>query len=136
MLNREMTFASILTICLFVVSLSLSGCGEGSPYSNVSGTVTYQGQPVANGEIRMTPDSNQGNQGPAVVAIIKDGAYSTPEGKGVVGGIYQLRIMGFKGKIESEDPTAPEFGGRLFKTQTQSAEFPKGEDCVHNIIVE
>lgn len=134
-LNRDTPAPSLPAIILFAASLCLIGC-EQSPYSNVSGAVTYKGQPVPNGEIRLTPDSNQGNVGPAVVAMIKDGTYATREGKGIVGGKYQVRIMGYKARIQSDDPTAPEFGPPLFKTQTQFAEFPPGEDCVHDIVLE
>lgn len=119
-----------------LIAATMIGC-NGNALTNVSGTVTYQGTPVASGEIRLTPDSNAGNQGPAVVAMIRDGKYKTPKDKGVVGGAYQLRIMGYGAAPKSDDPTASEFGDMLFETQHQTAEFPEGEEeYVHNITIE
>lgn len=116
--------------CLLCI-LCLVGCGQ-SPYSAVSGTVTFKGKPVPSGEIRLTPDSSQGNKGPMISMLIVDGKYQTPEDKGVIGGPYQVRIMGY-GPGSSSDPTAGEV--QLFDTQQQTADFPKGEDTVHDITI-
>lgn len=118
-----------------VIAVFICGCSA-DPYSKVSGTVTFKGEPVPKGEIRFTPDSTQGNKGPSVTAIIRDGKYETPSEKGIVGGKYQLRIMGYGVAKATNDPTASEFGDSLFRTQHQSAEFPKGEDVEHDVVVE
>lgn len=131
----KVVFRFVAVVLAIVACLLSVGC-EQNPYSAVTGSVTYNGQPVPSGEVRLTPDSRSGNSGPAVVCMIRDGKYQTPEQKGVVGGAYQLRIMGYGPAPETDDPTASDTGAPMFKTQTQAAEFPKGEDCVHDITIQ
>jgi hypothetical protein len=74
-----------------------AGCGtpeEGPERFHVSGTVTYEGQPVKTGTVYFTPDSSKDNKGPQGVAQIVDGQYSTEAegGKGHVGGPHKLSI--------------------------------------------
>ena len=120
---------------LFAIVASLTfcvGCGDDGKYT-VSGTVTFEGQPVPSGEIRFTPDN--GNKGPMVLTRIKDGKYETPKDKGLVGGSYQLRVSSYGAAGNANDPTAPDFGKPLFKPYRQDVEFPK-EDFEHNIEIE
>ena len=129
MIGRRLTL--LVTAVLLIQS---PGCQK-NPYCSVSGTVTYQGKRVPRGEIRFTPDHNRGNQGPAVVARIIDGQYATPDGKGIVGGAYLIRINGYDAPQASNDPTAPDFGQPLFETVVQNADL-KAEDQVHDIVIE
>ncbi|MGE3809491.1 MAG: hypothetical protein AB7K24_32910 [Gemmataceae bacterium] len=76
--------------------LLLLGC-SGNSNHQLSGKVQYAGQPVPAGEILFMPDPEKGNSGPGVLAIIKDGTYTLPEGKGHVGGAYIARITAFDG---------------------------------------
>ena len=83
----------------------LVGCGgdDGPPRADVSGTVTFKGQPVPVGKIFFEPDTAKGNSGPQAFADIKDGKYSTAEsGKGVVGGPHLVRISGWDGKAQGD----------------------------------
>jgi hypothetical protein len=73
------------------------GCGTDGPARyDLSGTVTYQGQPVAGGEVIFTPDAAKGNTGPGSFATIKEGRYATYPGKGVIGGPHSITIIGYK----------------------------------------
>ena len=119
---------------ILVIGLSACvGCGDDGKYK-VSGSVTYDGNPIPTGEIRFTP--NIRNQGPPVLAFIKEGKYETPKDKGLVGGSYQLRVSGFAAAGNSKDPSAPDFGKELFKKPyREDVEFPK-EDHEHNINIE
>lgn len=119
-----LTFLVLLTTCV--------GCGDDGKYK-VTGTVNFNGKPVPAGEIRFTPD--KGNKAPMVLVRIKNGAYETPDDKGLVGGAYQLRVSGFGSAGNTKDPTAPDFGKPLFKTYREDVEFPK-DDYEHNIEIE
>jgi len=75
----------------------LAGCGsaeEGPDLYNISGKVTYDGEPIKTGRITFMPDATKGNKGPAGYAAIRDGVYDTAEdgGKGAVAGAIAVLI--------------------------------------------
>jgi len=85
------------------LALVAAGCGgEGPGRYQVSGTVTYGGQPVAGGRILFVPDEAKGNVGPGSVAEIRNGRYATRAGKGVVGGPHRVTIFGTDGSVLTE----------------------------------
>ncbi len=109
-------------VCIVVL---LTGCGgpSGPPRYVVSGQVTFRGKPVPVGEIIFRPDAKAGNEGPGSVAAIRNGAYSTESGKGVVGGPYVVEIVGFDG-ISVAELTE---GGVLFNPITRQVDFPAND---------
>jgi hypothetical protein len=84
---------STLTACAVAGLLAFAGCGGddlGTRYP-VSGTVTYQGKPVAKGTITFMSD--KGTRGAA--GEIKDGAYTLTavnEGDGAFPGNYKVVV--------------------------------------------
>ena len=79
--------ASCLSLC--------TGCGQSDPRKyRVEGAVVYDGKPVPKGMVVFTPDGASGNNGPGTQTEIRDGRYSTPKGKGSIGGRYVVRIEG------------------------------------------
>ena len=68
--------------------LLLAGCGRGPTLYQVSGRVTYDGQPLPAGVIYFDPDVTRNHDGPQGYAVIKNGTYNTSArgGRGVVGG--------------------------------------------------
>lgn len=104
-----------------------AGCSQnaGPVRYQLSGEVTFAGQPIPNGMITFTPDSTQGNSGPQGVALIKDGKYDTaaPEGKGIGGGPTIIHILG----------QAPD-GRQVLCEFEQKVELPK-QDSQHKIEV-
>jgi hypothetical protein len=68
----------------------------------VSGKVTFNGQPVPAGWISFQPDGSQGNPGREVrLVMIKDGVYDSSkeqDASGVYPGPTIIRIAGFDGK--------------------------------------
>jgi len=72
-----------MTIRFLLFSLSLSvallftmGCGPKGPVTYpINGTVLFDGQPVADGLILFTPDSNKGNEGRQTSAVIVEGKF-------------------------------------------------------------
>jgi len=77
-----------------------SGCSSEPKLSQLSGKVTFKGQPVPAGYISFTPDVAAGGLGQVKVMQIKDGVYdSAKEGEpGIKPGAYEVRIAGFDGK--------------------------------------
>ena len=101
--------------------LLLAGCGESEKIYHVSGTVTYDGKPVAKGLIFFDPDASKGTGGGQGAANILDGKYNTAEGQGVRGGAYYVRVNGFDGKASNDAP----FGNPLFPEYNGSTELPQ-----------
>lgn len=87
-----------LAACLAcAVLLLITGCKpEGPARYNLSGSITYQGQPVRGGEIHFTPDNSKNNSGPGSYAAIRHGRFETLPGKGTVGGPHVLTIICFR----------------------------------------
>jgi hypothetical protein len=77
------------------------GCGEAKrEVANLSGKVTFKGQPVPAGFINFLPDVPRGNRGEVKAFEIKDGVYDTAAGPnpGVYPGANKIMISGFNGK--------------------------------------
>ncbi len=87
------------------------GCADsgGLDKVTVEGTVTYNGNPVQNGEIRFVPI--EGTQGPVSGAPIVEGRYEAIAKGGVPVGKHTVQIEGYdtKGGGESQDMIS---GGR------------------------
>jgi len=111
--------ASVLVVGLLLVL----GCAksDGLERYRLSGSVTYDGQPVPKGEIQFTPNSREGNPGPGTFLKIENGQYETAAGKGVLGGPYGVRIVGYDGKANSES----DLGVSLFKPFSERVDLPK-----------
>ncbi len=83
---------SLLTIILCLCG-SLAGCGSTEPGPErtiVTGKVTFEGEPVAQGHIWFIPVS--GRQGPQAGAAIIDGQYRVENKGGVPVGDCQVKI--------------------------------------------
>lgn len=66
----------------------IGGCGKTSDRANVSGKVTFDGQPVATGQIVFEPQG-AGRMG---IAQIVDGEYKMPAEQGPTAGDYVVKI--------------------------------------------
>src|SRR5688572_5783063 len=92
-------------LAVLAVMLLITGCQQPTAEGYlVSGTVTYQGQPVPRGTMLLTPDSSKGNSGPAVALDIVDGKFETPPTARTRhrGGAYRVYIDGFDGNAKPE----------------------------------
>jgi hypothetical protein len=119
-------FAIILPSLALTLPLLLSGCDNGGDANryHVSGTVTFNGNPVPQGSIQFLPDSVKGNEGPATNANIVDGRYDTTvSGRGTVGGAHIVVINGFDGQSRPEDELP--FGKPLFTEYRTSVDLPQ-----------
>lgn len=85
---------AFLGVCL----LGVCGCsGQGADgVHDMSGTVTFKGQPVKFGAISFVPDRTKDHSGPAGRADIVDGRFDTREfGQGIRPGPHVIQITGF-----------------------------------------
>ena len=104
----------------------LAGCGGSGPTRyHVSGTVTFNGQPVPAGSIVFEPDTTAGNTGPQGRADISDGKFDTQAGgRGTVGGAHLARISGHEKRAGN---VADEIGEKppLFSDYLVKVDLPK-----------
>lgn len=81
-------------VCIVLVA-ALAGCNKGGLTKVIiSGDVTYNGQPVTNGEILFYPTGD--TQGPVSGAPIKDGHYEASGKGGVPVGTHRVVIHGYR----------------------------------------
>ena len=97
-------------VALLIVGLG--GCGRSGPTRiEISGTVTYDGQPIPVGRISFEPTLAAGQQAATGYAVIRDGWYRTAPGHGASPGPYTVRIYGGDGKLSQPavnfDPEEP-----------------------------
>lgn len=118
--------AMIATILFLAAGCSVE---EGPPRYRVSGTVTYQGEPVPTGVIQFTPDASKGSSGPPGFAEIEAGVFDTKlSGKGVVGGPHRVTVDAFSG--ENVDPDLLPSGSILVSNFQQSLDLNVDSETV------
>lgn len=84
------------------------GCGGG--LASVSGSVTFGGQPVEDGEVRLVPTGTGAGAGQVTGATIVQGRYDIPGDKGALPGTYRVEIRAQKKtgkKLPSIPPATP-----------------------------
>ena len=74
------------------VTFALAGCGTDDPWDRraVTGQVTLDGKPLAQGSIRFEPDGTQ--SGVSAGAVIRDGKYEVARERGLAAGSYRVSI--------------------------------------------
>jgi hypothetical protein len=109
--------------CLLMVLLA-AGCGpRGLARYSLEGTVTFDGKPVPGGQVILEPDSGADNRGPGAYCDITDGRFTTPPGRGHVGGPHRLRIMGFV--FTTDTSTGDRMGRPLFPPYDMRLDLPR-----------
>ncbi len=95
--NRRFPLPSLgqmmLLLATILTTATLVGCGDGIERVQVSGKVTYAGQPVEVGQIRFIPAP--GTEMPLTIERIKNGSYETSTSGGVPVGTYQVAIRAY-----------------------------------------
>ncbi|TWT73998.1 hypothetical protein [Allorhodopirellula solitaria] len=111
-------------------TLVIAGCGPSEPGRyQISGNVTYQGDPVQHGTIMFEPDTSKGNSGAAGSAAIVDGKFdSAQDGTGFSGGPQIVSIQGFSG--ENVNPEYAPYGTPIGegKSYIKAFDFSENED--------
>jgi len=86
-----------------MAQVGLAGCGsdDGLARHPISGSVTFDGKPLANGSIQFFPSATTG---PAIAsgAAIEEGQYAIPTDEGLVAGPYTVRITSMGGKAKAK----------------------------------
>jgi hypothetical protein len=88
-------------LLIAVASIAMAaGCSSEPEPAQLSGKVTFKGEPVPAGWISFTPDVNNTGSGQVRVCQIKDGIYDSAKESepGIYPGAYQVKIAGFDGK--------------------------------------
>ncbi len=118
--------------CYAVLFLTVQGCGEKGPARyELSGTITYRGNPVPAGTITFEPKDIVVNSTTIGEAEIKDGQYRTLPDKGVVGGAHRVFVSGYNGIPE---PGSGPLGASIFATYTTEIKLPR-EPSTHDFKV-
>ncbi|MCH5377175.1 MAG: hypothetical protein JJ992_24700 [Planctomycetes bacterium] len=112
-----------IVVLAAVSMLVLVGCGPSGPRRyNLSGNVTYGGQPIPAGSITLIPDVTQDNSGPAASMTIENGKFdSSDDGIGHVGGPHLVRITALDGQVSDEFPK----GLPMFPPYETKVDLPK-----------
>src|SRR5437870_1956612 len=106
------------SLVVLAAVVSLTGCG-GDPNARqaVSGTVTFNGQPLDQGRIHFVPvDKTKSDSG----ATVENGKYNIPRDVGLMPGTYKVSVYSYdqKGaKVQSSEipgePSAKQFKERI-----------------------
>jgi hypothetical protein len=118
-------YLNLFVIWCLVIGACPIGCSSKPKPAQLSGKVTFKGQPVPAGYIAFTPDVGKGGKGSIKVLQIKDGTYDSskePPDQALAPGPYLLRIAGFDGK------TIPLWGQgkQIFNPVEDSYDVPDG----------
>ena len=116
-MTERFPFSNFFSAGLSVLSLSvllaaivfLVGCGpdDGLTRVRVFGSVTYQGKPVRDGQVRFCPESRAA--GPLSIAPLKEGKYAFDHHGGVPVGTHTIRIRAWDPELPlPQGPTDPE----------------------------
>lgn len=118
MSRMRVLFLAAVLVCLPIA------CRRADPIYRVSGTITFNGHPIPAGLVFFDPEETEGTTGLQGFASIKDGRFDTAtEGRGVAGGKYTMRILGFDGKTGNEAP----LGNALFREYQEKRDLPKAD---------
>ena len=88
----------------------------------------FDGKPIPAGNVFFDPDPTKGGTGTQGFANIHNGKYTTAvNGRGVRGGAYNVRILGYDGKSANEAP----LGQPLFNEYEEKRDLPAADSEVN-----
>ncbi len=104
MFRRIARLAGLVVLCAV-------GCGGGDDGRHLSGTVTFDGKPVAAGVIYFDPDGAKEHTGSQGYAVIKNGHFDTRDGDA-----RSPRGRSSLGSVAGTEPSPPSWtwDGRYF----------------------
>jgi hypothetical protein len=86
-------------VCVALLGCLIVGC-SGGDVSTLSGTVTFEGQPLAEGNLRLMPAD--GGAGHGAGAKIVNGSYDIPSSGGLTPGRYSVMISSTRAATTEE----------------------------------
>ncbi|MDR2754199.1 MAG: hypothetical protein LBC20_00700 [Planctomycetaceae bacterium] len=93
----------------------------------LEGIVAYDGQPLAQGSITLTPDGTKGNYGKPTMGAIKNGKFSIPQKFGIFEGTYNITVTEAVPVSDPDDPNPPANFQHLFSSYTIRHTFSASE---------
>ncbi|MCS7304408.1 MAG: hypothetical protein NZ602_04795 [Thermoguttaceae bacterium] len=95
-MRRKSLLVGLAVLWMLGLLGAIGGCGRSSGPQRVvvTGTVTYNGQPIPNGEIRFVPTGQ--TKGPISGASILEGKYRADGLGGVIVGTHRVEIRAFR----------------------------------------
>lgn len=119
-----------LAACLAVTMPGCGGGDEGPTRYDISGTVTFDGQPIPDGMIVFEHDETKISSACPIV----DGYYESESDKGHLGGKYTVFVSGYASKPQGALPGPELFQGRWTtkvelpaESTTKDFDIPKSE---------
>jgi hypothetical protein len=94
---------ALVLIAVMLVVAGCSGSGDNLPREAISGVVTLDGQPLADGMIQFSPPQQGVENTTSGGSPIKGGRFSIDQEKGLVPGLYTVSIFA-AGKRAGADP--------------------------------
>jgi hypothetical protein len=94
--------SALVVFAALGLAVGCSGSGDDLPREAVSGTVTLDGQPLANGTISFSPAGGSG--GPGGGGVIGGGKFSIPRETGLVPGNYNVALYASEKRAEQTKP--------------------------------
>jgi hypothetical protein len=114
-----------------------AGCG-GPDRTVVRGEVTYRGQPVADGEVRLYPKA--GTEAPMTGALVRDGRYAVDARGGVLAGTYRVEVTANRSRPQAgADVEKADAGGQYLpakfnaKTELELVVPPSRDPVTHDL---
>jgi len=112
-------YKKIIGLLCVALMVTVVGCGSSHPpLTVVTGTVTYNGKPLADATVAIMPDGGDGTAKPADGKTDADGNFSLgttfPDGariEGAVEGAYTLRVVKYKEVDLPDDEGEPPADG-------------------------
>jgi hypothetical protein len=88
-----------MRLSVLLLLLVMVGCDSKPKLTEISGTVTFKGQPIPAGDVSFTPEVSV-TGGQLQMYMVKDGKYDSAQtpGTGLLPGKYKVRINGYDGK--------------------------------------
>lgn len=121
-IRRRLAMVAIVAACCAVAGCDSQGTGR----YDLTGQVTFRGQPIPKGYMIFSPDRDQGNSGPAAKSAIVNGRYETMKGMGVVGGPHVVSIAGHDGvPYDQGDGIMNPIGRPMFPEYKAHVDLPK-----------
>ena len=124
---RQRVWLSWMAVAVLLPAIG--GCSRGAPQRfPIRGTITMGGEPVPAGEILFEPDTAKGGSGLGTIALIRNGRYETPSGRGHAGGPHVLRITAYDGKANVE--LMKDYGALLFHDHRHHESLPRASSTL------
>ena len=128
------SFSLWISLATSALLAGIGGCDRSKPPTvyDVSGRVTFAGNPIPTGRVVFEPDTSRGGTGMTSIADIINGHYVTRPGRGFGGGPCRVTIYGSDGTLPAENPD--DHDDALFSPWQTAIDLPR-ESCQRDFAV-